>query len=76
MSKNVTLRMDDNVARRACLLATDENTSLSRWAAAAITGAVSAAEEHHPKKGRSLVLLRNALRASNRPLARRHALSS
>jgi len=73
MSKNVTLRIDDRVVQKAWLIAADHDMSFSKWAATVIAGAVSVEEQHNAANGHSLAHLRNALRKSDRPLARRYS---
>jgi hypothetical protein len=73
MAKNVTLKLDDAVLRRARHLAVEQNSSLSQWLTDLIIERVSAGPCYTAARRRALRRLDAGLRLGGKPLTREQA---
>ncbi len=70
MTKNVTLRLDEAVLRKARHAAVERDQSLSEWLAALITSATSEADRAQSARARALDRMRKGLHLGGLPLSR------
>ena len=73
MAKNVTLKLDDAILRKAKHLAVEQNTSLSQWLADLIVQRVSGNSGYAAARRRAVRRLDAGLRLGGRPLTREQA---
>jgi len=73
MPKNLTLRLDDAVLRKARHLAVEEQKSLSQWVADLIAQSVARKEDYADARRRALARLERGMRLGGRPLSREEA---
>jgi hypothetical protein len=70
MSKNITLRLDEAVLRKARHAAVEQEQSLSEWVAGLITNATSQADRKQAARARALNRMRKGLHLGGSPLSR------
>lgn len=73
MSRNVTLRLEDAVLRRAKHLAVDSDQSLSEWVGGLVTQAVQGNPRYQAAKDRALKRLETGFHLGGKPLSREQA---
>lgn len=73
MAKNVTLRLDDAVLRKARHMAVEQDRSLSQWMADLITQTVTDSDRFAGARKRALRHLDSPLRLGGKPLTREQA---
>jgi hypothetical protein len=70
MTRNVTLRLDDAVLRKARHIAVEHDQSLSQWVSSLICRTVSQDETFKSARRRALRRLGKGYRLGGRPLSR------
>lgn len=70
MDKNVTLRLDAAILRKARHAAVEQDQSLSEWVADLVTRATSDADRKRNARDRALQILRSGLHLGGQPLSR------
>jgi hypothetical protein len=70
MTKNVTLRLDEGVLRKARHLAVEHEQSLSQWVASLIARTVSQDDAFKSARTRALRRLGKGFRLGGRPMSR------
>ncbi len=70
MGKNVTLRLDEVVLRRARHAAVERDQSLSEWVADLIKRETSKADRHAAARESALRMMREGLHLGGKPLSR------
>ena len=70
MTRNVTLRMDEELLRKLRHLAVDEHTSLSAWVVAALRQVADAQDRQAAVRRRALGRLDRGFRLGGKPLSR------
>jgi hypothetical protein len=73
MTRNVTLRMDEDVLRRLRHRAVDAHQSLSAWIVAILTREAKADDELTEVRTRALRRLENGYRLGGKPFSREEA---
>ena len=73
MGKNVTLRLDEAVLRRARLAAVEQDQSLSEWVAGLIAHAISKKDRSLSAREKALKKMEQGFRLGGRPLTRGEA---
>ena len=73
MNKNVTLRLDEAVLRKARHAAVEQDQCLSEWVAGLITRATSEADRKQSARAGALRRMRRGLHLGARPLSREEA---
>jgi predicted transcriptional regulator len=73
MAKNVTLKLDDAVLRKARHLAVEQNSSLSQWLTDLILEQVSGRPGYAAARRRAVKRLDAGLRLGGKPLTRDQA---
>ncbi|MBZ5499173.1 MAG: DUF6364 family protein [Acidobacteriia bacterium] len=73
MSKNVTLRLDDAVLRKARHAAVEQDQSLSEWVAGLVTRATSETDRNQSARASALLRMRKGLHLGGTPLSREDA---
>jgi hypothetical protein len=70
MTRNVTLRLDEAVLRKARHAAVEQDQSLSEWVAALIARATSGADRRQSARAGALRRMRKGLHLGGSPLSR------
>ncbi|MBI1977068.1 MAG: hypothetical protein HYS56_06140 [Candidatus Omnitrophica bacterium] len=70
MTKNITLRIDDGILRRAKHVAIEQDRSLSQWVAHLITKSVTGKSGFYSARKRALKRMENGLHLTGKPLTR------
>ncbi len=73
MGKNVTLRLDEAIIRKARHAAVEQDQSLSEWIAGLITHAVSKEDRLLPARERALRRMKSGFHLGGSPLSREEA---
>jgi hypothetical protein len=73
VNKNVTLRLDEAVLRRARHAAVEQDKSLSEWVAGLITRTTSERDRKQSARNRALQGMRKGLHLGGTPLSREEA---
>lgn len=73
MARNITLRLDEAVLRKARHAAVERDQSLSEWVAGLITSATSEADRKQAARVRALDRMRKGLHLGGSPLSREEA---
>lgn len=73
MAKNVTLKLDDAILRRAKHLAVEQNKSLSQWLTELIVERVSGRSGYAAARRRAVSRLDSGVRLGGKPLTRDQA---
>jgi hypothetical protein len=70
MAKNVTLKLDESILRKARHAATEEDRSLSEWVTLQIIKAVSGKENFDAARKRAFKRLKRGFRLGGTPFSR------
>ncbi len=70
MGKNVTLRLDESILRKAKHVAVEQDQSLSEWVAGLIAHAVSKKTRSHSARERALRCMERGFKLGGSPLSR------
>ena len=73
MSKNITLRLDDAVLRKARHAAVEQDQSLSEWVAGLVTRATSETDRNQSARTSALHRMRKGFHLGGTPLSREDA---
>ena len=73
MARNITLKLDEAILRKARHAAIEEDQSLSEWVSNRIKSAVSVRENTEAARKRALKRLKKGFRLSGKPLDREDA---
>ncbi len=73
MARNLTLRLDDSVLRKARHLAVEEEKSLSQWVADLIAQSVARNQDYAAVRRRAVARLERGMRLGGKPLTREEA---
>ena len=73
MTRNITLRLDDAILRRARVKAVQEDQSLSKWVANLVAEAVVGESKFASAKRRALRRMDAAVNLGGKPLTREQA---
>ncbi len=73
MTRNITLRLDEQVLRKARHKAVEQDQSVSQWVADLIARSVDADEQYAAARQRALKRLETGLRLGGKPLSRQEA---
>lgn len=70
MTKNVTLRLDEDILKKCRYAAVEEDMSLSRWISTKITEIIKHREEFGEARARAIRRLKNGYPLGGKPLTR------
>ena len=70
MNKNITLRLDEFILRKARHAAVEKDQSLSEWVAELITRTTSGPDRRQDARASALARMRKGLHLGGRPLSR------
>lgn len=73
MTKNVTLRVDEEILRKCRHAAVEQDKSLSQWVIDLLRDKVAAEEEYSQVRERAVIRMRNGYDLGGRPLSREEA---
>jgi hypothetical protein len=73
MNKNVTLRLDEAVLRKARHAAIEQDQSLSEWVSVLVTRATSESDRKRDARAGALKRMRQGMRLGGAPLSREEA---
>lgn len=73
MAKNITLKLEEGVLRKAKHLAVEQDKSLSQWVAELIARSVERDEDYAGARRRALARMERGMHLGGKPLTREEA---